>query len=298
MTTGSSTVFTKGTSGSFTLAATGYPMPTWSANGSLPAGLTLVGGPGGTAVLQGTPAVGTYHLSLQAKNAAGTTPVPFTLLVATKPAVTSPDTAGFATGGSPSSFTITTTGSPAPTLTCTVSGSPCNAGHLPGGLAFHDNGDGTAVIYGAPTTTASDQVTITATNAAGSATQVLTVNASPSGGPPITFSGAAFTGSTAVAKYRTGQSGTMDMTTSPGTALSLKGTLPAGLTFSDDSGAGTATVSGTPSGTSVGTYGGDGHYVGRNARHRLPLPPGLRSPGVHQPVDGDVSWLAPRDPLS
>ena len=60
--------------------------------------------------------------------------------------------------GSPGTFTITTTGSPTPTLSI--------VGTLPAGLTFLDNGDGTATLSGTPTvgTTGTFPLTITAAN--------------------------------------------------------------------------------------------------------------------------------------
>jgi thiamine phosphate synthase YjbQ (UPF0047 family) len=71
-----------------------------------------------------------------------------------------------------SNFTVTTTGSPAPNIT--------EAGNLPNGLLFTDNGDGTASITGQASTTNQGIyfITLTATNSVGSTSQnfVLSVN--------------------------------------------------------------------------------------------------------------------------
>ena len=82
-----------------------------------------------------------------------------------------------ATAGSPFSFTVTTAGSPVPSLSET--------GALPSGVTFTDNGDGTATLTGTPAIgqQGSYPVAITATNGpANSVTQSfkLTVNAPPS----------------------------------------------------------------------------------------------------------------------
>jgi Putative Ig domain len=66
------------------------------------------------------------------------------LSVATLDAVTSGD-AATAEAGSPFSFTVTTTGSPVPSIACT--------GAVPKGLGFVDNGNGTATISGTPDAT-------------------------------------------------------------------------------------------------------------------------------------------------
>ncbi|MCU1496891.1 MAG: hypothetical protein JWM47_844, partial [Acidimicrobiales bacterium] len=57
------------------------------------------------------------------------------------PAITSADTTTFLVG-TPGSFTVTTTGSPTPSLART--------GALPAGITFVDNGDGTATLAGTP----------------------------------------------------------------------------------------------------------------------------------------------------
>src|SRR5262249_20188706 len=58
------------------------------------------------------------------------------------PAITSPAAVSLLVG-SAASFTITTTGSPAPAIT--------ESGALPGGVSFLDNGNGTASLAGTPT---------------------------------------------------------------------------------------------------------------------------------------------------
>jgi hypothetical protein len=82
------------------------------------------------------------------------------------PAITS--ASSFSVGsGRYNSFTVTATGSPTPVLNL--------YGVLPPGLTFQANNDGTATISGTPPAGASStyQVTLTATNAAGTATQTI-----------------------------------------------------------------------------------------------------------------------------
>jgi YVTN family beta-propeller protein len=71
--------------------------------------------------------------------------------------------------GVPFTFTITTTGYPAPKITRT--------GGLPSGARFTNNGDGTATISGTPRKSAAGTypLRLTATNKAGTATQAFTV---------------------------------------------------------------------------------------------------------------------------
>jgi uncharacterized repeat protein (TIGR01451 family) len=92
-------------------------------------------------------------------------------------AITSP-TSTAADMGQPFSFTVTTAGSPTPSLS--------EAGALPSGVTFTDNGDGTATLAGTPGSgqAGSYPITITAHNGVASdATQpfTLTVNGVPPG---------------------------------------------------------------------------------------------------------------------
>ncbi len=103
-----------------------------------------------------------------------------------------------ATAGSPFSFTVTTAGSPAPSLSET--------GALPSGVTFTDNGNGTATLAGTPAVgqQGSYPITITASNGgANSVTQSfkLTVNAPPAAtdmSAGITGPASATSGSTVV----------------------------------------------------------------------------------------------------
>jgi hypothetical protein len=91
----------------------------------------------------------------------------------TAPTVTSADNATF-TAGSPGTFTVTTTGTPAASIFLT--------GTTPVGVTFTDNNDGTATISGTPDagTAGSYPVTITATNGVGTdATQSFTLTVNP-----------------------------------------------------------------------------------------------------------------------
>jgi large repetitive protein len=77
--------FQVGVPGSFAATATGFPAPTFSESGTLPAGVTFsAGGPGTDGVLSGTPAAGTagsYPIHIKATNRIGTATQAFTLIV-------------------------------------------------------------------------------------------------------------------------------------------------------------------------------------------------------------------------
>jgi hypothetical protein len=145
----------------------------------------------------------------------------------TAPAITSANSTTF-TVGSHGTFTVTTTGSPTPAITAT--------GTVPSGVTIVDEGDGTAILSGTPTTGAGGvyTVTLTAHNTAGpDASQVFTLTVDE--GPGITS--AATTTATA------GTGGSFVVTTRGYPTPSLTATLPlpAGVTFSDN-GNGTATL--------------------------------------------------------
>lgn len=133
-------------------------------------------------------------------------------------------------------FAITTSGTPAPSLTLT-------SGVLPDGLTFTDNNDGTAFVYGIPTNAGagSTTVTITATNAVSSVTQQLTIEVDTA--PMIT--------SANTTTFLVGVPAHFTVTTtgSPFPALTIPpdSMLP-GLTFTDN-GDGTATIGGTVTGS-------------------------------------------------
>jgi len=235
--------FTVGSSGSFTMTTTGFPVSTLSESGALPSGVTFTDNGDGTATLGGTPAAGTggtYSLSLTANNGVGSAATQtITLTVNQAPAITSSNAATF-TVGSAGSFTVTTTGFPISTLS--------ESGGLPFGVTFTDNGDDTATLAGTPAagTGGTYPLTLTANNGVGSnATQnfTLTVNQAPA----IT--------STNAATFTVGSGGSFTMSTTgfPVSTLSESGALPSGVTFTDN-GDGTATLSGTPAANSGGSY--------------------------------------------
>src|SRR5207237_771814 len=91
------------------------------------------------------------------------------------PAITSGNATTFVVGPA-GTFSVTTTGVPAPALTET--------GTLPAGVTFVDNGNGTATLSGTPAanTGGTYPITVTASNSVGTAatqTFTLTVNQAP-----------------------------------------------------------------------------------------------------------------------
>jgi hypothetical protein len=168
-TTGS---FVRGAPGSFDLTTTGVPAPRFSISaGRLPAGLTITDHGDGTATIAGTPTAGTGSVSVgvTASNTEGSTDATLTVQIEDVPAFTSPAEVSFDAGAA-NSFTVTTSGLPAPTI---VVDQP-----LPDWLAFDDFGDGTGVLrtVGAVPPGSSAVVMLRAMNAVGAdATQAITV---------------------------------------------------------------------------------------------------------------------------
>jgi Putative Ig domain len=160
----------------------------------------------------------------------------------TAPAFTSATTVDFPQGLE-DTFTITTSGAPVAKITL--------SGHLPGGVKFVDNGDGTATLSGRPGIglglVGDYALTFTASNGVSpAATQNFTLTITR---PPLITSvnNATFivgTANTFTIKTRN---------TVPKSTLSFTGTLPGGVTFNPLSN-GTATLSGTPAAGSEGVY--------------------------------------------
>ena len=95
------TTFSVGQTGSFTVQATGVPVPTLSRSGALPAGVTFIDNGNGTATLSGIPSVnsnGTYTLILSAHNGVGGDATQtFTLTVNAAPVTIALPNGGFET---------------------------------------------------------------------------------------------------------------------------------------------------------------------------------------------------------
>ena len=222
----------------------GYPTPILTESGTLPPGVTFHSNGNGTATLSGTPtATGTYSIGLHAANGIGTNAAQsFTLTVNQAPSITSASSSTF-TVGAAGSFSITSTGYPLPTIT--------ESGALPSGVTFTDNGNGTATLSGTPRTGAGGvyDISITASNdvtPAGSQAFTLTVDEASS----IT--------SASATTFTVGSSGTFTVTTaheypSPPAISLTGGSLPPGVTFTDNND-GTATLSGTPPPGTGGVY--------------------------------------------
>jgi hypothetical protein len=262
-TSANNTTFTVGTAGSFTITATGYPLPTISESGALPSGVIFTPGTG-TATLAGTPAPGslpTYTLTLSATNASGTVTQTFTLSVIQKPVFTSPNSTTF-TVGIAGSFTVTAVGPPAPSLS--------ESGALPSGVTFNT---ATGVLSGTPAagTGKAYAITFTATNTAGSTTQAFTLTVDQ---PPVITSAASYW-----AAVNTNFSFTVTATGFPAPTFSETGALPAGVTLSP---AGVLSGKATTTGTyAIAITASNG--VAPNATQAFTLTIGNAAPTITSP---------------
>ena len=233
ITSANSVTFQSGSAGSFTVTTSGFPVPSLAQSGTLPPGVTFTDNHDGTGKLSGTPTTGgTFTLTLTASNGVGTDAAQsFTLNVGQGPLFTSPNSASFKIGTT-GSFSVTTTGSPTPTIS--------ESGSLPSGIAFVDNGNGTAKFSGTPAANSSGiySVILTAQNGTlpnASQTFTLTVTQPP-----------AFT-SASSASFTIATAGSFTISTSgfPTAAITESGALPGGVSFTDNHD-GTAKLAGTP----------------------------------------------------
>jgi MBG domain/Bacterial Ig-like domain (group 3)/Putative Ig domain len=231
ITSAASTTFTVGAAGSFTVTATGTPVPTFSETGALPGGVTL----SGTGALSGTPAAGSggsYPITITASNGVSANATQnFTLTVNQAPAITTASSTTF-TVGTAGTFTVTATGFPAAAFSAT--------GALPSGVTLSSTG----ILSGTPAAGSggSYPITITASNGVGSnATQdfILTVDQAPA----IT--------SASSTTFTVGAAGsfTVTATSFPSPTFGETGALPSGVTFLSS-----GILSGTAAAGSGGTY--------------------------------------------
>jgi hypothetical protein len=163
---------TVGTAYTSTLAATGgVPPYTWTATGSLPAGLAL----SGTGVLSGTPSAGgSFTIGVKVTDSQGVTATKSLPLSVTGVAITTAATLPNGTASLPYSQTLSVTSGSAPYTWST-------GASLPPGLSLSAAG----VISGTPSVAGSFSFTIAVTDSGGqSATQTFTVTINPA---PLTI---------------------------------------------------------------------------------------------------------------
>jgi uncharacterized repeat protein (TIGR03803 family)/autotransporter-associated beta strand protein len=217
---------TFGTAFSYQITATNNPASYAATN--LPTGLSLNATSG---LISGTPTVtGTYSVGLSATNVGGTGTGTVVLAFdspISAPVITSATSAS-AVVGNGFSYTITANNSPA----------SFSATGLPAGLSLNT---GTGVITGVATAAGNTNVTLGATNAAGTGTATLAFTIVNPPVPVIT------SGTTASGDVNTAFSYTITATNNP-TSFTASG-LPAGLTLNSASGV----ISGAPTATGTST---------------------------------------------
>jgi alpha-tubulin suppressor-like RCC1 family protein len=229
-------------------AKVSWKAPT-SLDGGTLTGYTATATPGGTAcattrsttcTIAGLTGGTTYSITVVAHTTVGDSgaSAPTTVIPLGGPAFTSgsADTAAF---GAAFTYTVTAAGDPTPKIT--------SSGRLPSGVRFADKDDGTATIFGTPDDNAAGvySLTLTARNRTGKATQefFLTITKAPA----ITEIG------NARAKVGVRLRLAIRASGYPSPALSESGSLPGGVSFTDN-GNGTAVITGTPAAGSAGSY--------------------------------------------
>ena len=238
ITTASLADLTVGTASTDTVAATGFPAPTFAASGTaLPTGITL--NPT-TGALTGTPAAGTGRsysgIIITASNGIGSPSVQtYTLVVDEAPSITSAATTTFGANQT-GSFTVTATGYPGPTFTET--------GALPGTVTLNAT---TGVLSGNPgATLTSYPITITAHNSVTTSTQSFTLVVSAALTAPVIT-----TSSLPDLTVGSASSDAVTATGVPAPTFTEAGALPVGVTFNSD-----GSFTGTPAADSGRQYPG------------------------------------------
>jgi hypothetical protein len=254
ITSSASTRFPVSIAGTFTVTSSGSPNSVLKEVGALPTGVTFTDNGDGTATLAGTPASGTdglYTIKIHARN--GVLPAAkqtFELTVAQAPTITSANNITFGTG-TLDSFKVKTSGFPIARLS--------ESGALPAGVTFVDDGNGKAKLSGTPASGTAGNYTLTIHAKNGTtpnARQTFTLSVTQTGTAP------AFTSKETSVDWGPGidyANGAgfppVTFTTSgtPTAAITEMSALPGGVHFTDN-GNGTATLFGTPSAGSEGTY--------------------------------------------
>ncbi len=257
ITSSNSTMFSEEVAGSFTVSASGDPIPALTETGILPAGVSFVDNGNGTATLSGTPEFGTaglYGFTVQAANGVNPNATQsFTLTVNPAPAThLSLSAPASAYSGTAISFTLSALDSlnnAVPGYTGTVHFTSTDAlATLPADYTFTAADAGT-YTFTATLNTAGNQ-TISAMDAVASisgTSGTIQVSVIVVGGPVITSASATTFSVQALSSFLV----TATSSTTP--AFAETGALPTGVTFTDN-GNGTAALAGTPAMGTAGTY--------------------------------------------
>jgi len=201
------------------LAATGTAPITWTLqSGSLPTGLTL----SSAGLISGTPTVAnTFSFTVKATNSAGSATRALGIIVETVPTIT---TTSLPNGKVNTTYSTTLSATGSTPITWSL-----QSGTLPTGLSLSTAG----VISGTPTAQGTSSFTVRATNAAGSATKVLSITITA---PPKITTTLLPNGSVG-----TPYNQTLTATGTTPITWTYYGPLPTGLTLSSD-----GKITGTP----------------------------------------------------
>ncbi|HUK34760.1 MAG TPA: putative Ig domain-containing protein, partial [Vicinamibacterales bacterium] len=148
-----------GSAATFSVTTFGFPAPSMTESGALPAGVTFVDNHNGTATIGGTPANGsggTYPITLTATNTAGTASQSLSIVVCNVVTVTDPATVS-ATANSPFSQTFMQSGGVG-AVTFAL-----DSGVLPAGLTLSSSG----TLSGTPAQTGTFPITVRVTDSLG-----------------------------------------------------------------------------------------------------------------------------------
>jgi hypothetical protein len=232
ITSAASTSFTEGTAGSFTVTATGFPTPTITESGALPAGVTYSDG-----VLSGTPTVsGTFPVSFDAGNGVGPDSIQsFTLTVINPSFHIVNTTLSSAIVGVPYTDQLSvSSGGQAPYKWKATK-------TLPSGLKLSSTGEITGTPSVKKAAPGNYTVTVTVTDHTKPTANVATTDFTLVLQAQPTFTSAAS------ATFVGGASNTFHVVAagSPSPTVTESGALPAGVTYSDGVLSGTPTQTGT-----------------------------------------------------
>jgi hypothetical protein len=258
ITSADSTSFSPGVAGAFTVTATGYPTPTITESGTLPAGVTFSGG-----VLSGTTtATGSFPITLTASN--GINPPAtqdFTLNVVPSgpPVFTSPSSATF-TAYESNSFDLVASGA-------TSYGSTTKSSvFTKAGLTLSDG-----VLSGTPPKVGTDTFDFTATNSLGTTTQTFTLTVVA---PVVTITTTSLPTVTVGQTYTSGDPAFTFAATGGSGAYTWKTKLPKGLVLDASTGAVTGEIpvsAKAPSGTVNVTFSVEDAFKDKASAVTLPL---------------------------
>ena len=279
--TSSITTTAVGTPQQIALSATGLPS---GASVSFNPQTVTAGGSGSqmTITTSASTPGGTYPVTVTGTSTSAQHSVSFSLVVQTPPTITSASSTSFTTNVA-GSFTVTTTGSPTPSLT--------EQGSLPGGVTFTDNGNGTATLAGTATSPSSSILTLTASNVVASTSQTFTLNVvapksndfsisdSP-GSATVTPGGQATTTVSTAVTSGSAQTVALSATGAPtGATVSFN---PQSLTAGQSSTMTVTTTSSTPTGTSTITITGTGTSNTHSTTFSLTVNPTPSGPALMQ----------------